>query len=204
MSSTTSQSYSAFHQFFHKEKTSAETETNIDFISSIWYDDHIWRLDEKKWKCLWCDQSFQIINATKALACVLGNKGVPIKSCYVDKDKSHTTRYQELRHYKQTRKGVLLYYSEKIKASITSLQNKSSTSIESTIRISSISINSSNDIIIKKNTLPSLFVMPKFLVSCCVRFIFSNITTFNMHTLLPQYMSKSLSSIDYLKTLITP
>ena len=58
--------------------------------------------------------------------------------------------------------------------------------------------------IIKKNTLPSLFVMLKFLVSSCVSFVFSNIKTFNMHTLLSQYVSKSLSSIDSLKSLITP
>ena len=65
--------------------------------------------------------------------------------------------------------------------------------------------NSSNIFrIIVKNTLTSLFVILKFLVSCCVRFVFSNITIFNLHTLIPQYVSKSLSSIDYLKSLITP
>ena len=68
-----------------------------------------------------------------------------IKSCYVSKDKAHTTRYQELQHYKQTQKGALLDYSEKIRASITSLQNKSSATIESTIHRSSKSITSSND-----------------------------------------------------------
>ena len=66
---------------------------------------------KKNWQCLWCNQSFQVINATKALAHVLRKKGMHIKRCYVAKDKSHTTRYQELRHYKQTRKGVLLYYN---------------------------------------------------------------------------------------------
>ena len=47
MSSNTRQYSSAFHSFFNKEKTSVETETKIDFISSIWDDDHIRRLDEK-------------------------------------------------------------------------------------------------------------------------------------------------------------
>ena len=47
MLSTTSQSYSAFHSFFNKENKSAETETKLNFISSIWDDDHIRRLDEK-------------------------------------------------------------------------------------------------------------------------------------------------------------
>ena len=68
-----------------------------------------------------------------------------IKNCYVDKDKYHTTRYQELKHYKQTHKGVIIDYSENIRASITSIQNKSSSALESTIHRSSKSITSSND-----------------------------------------------------------
>ena len=68
-----------------------------------------------------------------------------IKSCYVDKHKSHTTRYQELQHYKQTWKGVLLDHSEKIRASITSLHNNSSSAIKSTIHCSSKFITSLND-----------------------------------------------------------
>ena len=72
MQSPTSQSSPEFHSSFNKEKTSAETETRLDFISSIWDDDHIWRLDEKNWQCLWCNQCFQGINDTKALAHVLG------------------------------------------------------------------------------------------------------------------------------------
>ena len=47
MLSPTSQSSPAFHSFFNKEMTSAETATKLDIISSIWYDDHIRRLDEK-------------------------------------------------------------------------------------------------------------------------------------------------------------
>ena len=68
-----------------------------------------------------------------------------IKSCHVAKDKAHTTRYQEFQNYKHARKGVLHDYSEKVKASITSLQNKSPAAIESTIYRSSKSITSSND-----------------------------------------------------------
>ena len=48
MSSTTSQYSSTFHSFFIKENTGAETETKLDFISSIWDNDHIMMLDEKK------------------------------------------------------------------------------------------------------------------------------------------------------------
>ena len=90
---------------------SSTTKAKLDFTSSIWGDDHILRIDEKNWKCLWCNTIFQGINATKALAHVLRKKGMDIKSCYVPKDTAHMTRYQELHHYKQTRKGVLLGYS---------------------------------------------------------------------------------------------
>ena len=74
MLSTTSQSSLAFHSFLNKEKTSSETTTKLDIILSIWDDDHSKRLDEKNWQCLWCNQTFQGINATKALAHVLGKK----------------------------------------------------------------------------------------------------------------------------------
>ena len=105
MSSPTRQSSPAFHSFFNKERTSSETATKFYFISSIWDDDHIRRLDEKNWQCLWCNQTFQQINGTKALAHVLGKKGMHIKSCYVAKYKAHITRYQELRHYKTDLEG---------------------------------------------------------------------------------------------------
>ena len=100
LSSTTSQYSSEFHSFFNKEKKSAETETKIDLISSIWYDDHIRRPDEKNRQCLWCNQSYQGINATKDLAHILGEKGMSIKSFYVSKEISHATIHQELQHYK--------------------------------------------------------------------------------------------------------
>ena len=64
----------------------------MDFIIYIWDDDHILRLDEKNRQCLLYIQIFQGINAAKSLAHVLRKKGMHIKSCYVDKEKSHTTR----------------------------------------------------------------------------------------------------------------
>ena len=48
ISSLSSQSSPSFYSFFNKEKTSAETATKFDFISSIWDDDRIRRLDGKK------------------------------------------------------------------------------------------------------------------------------------------------------------
>ena len=80
--------FSSISFVFQERKISAETATKLDFISSIWDDDHIRRLDGKNCQCLWCNQSCQGINATKALAHVLGNKGMHIKSCYVAKDKA--------------------------------------------------------------------------------------------------------------------
>ena len=112
MPSTTSQYYSTFHSLFKRENTSTETKTKLDHISSIWDDDKILRLDEKNLQWLWCNTIFQGINDTKALAHVLGKKGVNIKSCYVPKEKAHIKIYQELQHCKQTRKGILIDYSE--------------------------------------------------------------------------------------------
>ena len=74
--SSASQSSSKFHSFFNMEETSAETETKLDLISSIWDDDHILGLDENNWKYLWCTKVLQGINATNDLANLLGKKGM--------------------------------------------------------------------------------------------------------------------------------
>ena len=68
-----------------------------------------------------------------------------IKSCYASMQKCHLTIYQELPHFKDARMGVIQDYSEKIKASISSLQKKSFADIKSTIHHSSKTITSSND-----------------------------------------------------------
>ena len=44
--------------------------------------------------------------------------------------------------------------------------------------------------------------MLKLLVSCYMIFVYRNITTFNTHTCITQYVSKILSSIDSLKLLV--
>ena len=82
-----------FHLLFNKERIISETETKIDFISSIWDDDNILRLDKNNLQCLWCTNVVQVINDTKALAHVMGKKGMYTKSCCVTKIKSHITRY---------------------------------------------------------------------------------------------------------------
>ena len=87
MSSSSIQSFSKYHYCFNNQKTCAETETNIDFISSIWDDDQIMRLDEKNWQFLWCNTNFQGINDTEALDQVLGKKVMHIKIVQVPKEK---------------------------------------------------------------------------------------------------------------------
>ena len=102
MLSSTSQYSLAFHSFFNKENTSAETKTKHDFSSSISDDYNILKLGENNSQSLWCTKVFQVINATKALASVLGTKGMNIKSCYFPKDRSHITINQELQHLKKS------------------------------------------------------------------------------------------------------
>ena len=46
LSSYASQSLKKYHSLFNDENTCAETETKLDFISSIWDDDQILRFDE--------------------------------------------------------------------------------------------------------------------------------------------------------------
>ena len=89
----TNQYSSRFYSFFNKKKTSEENKTNLDFISSIWDDDHILRLDEKNCQCLRCTKLFQEIKSTKTLAHVLRKEGMHIKSCSVPKKKAHVTGY---------------------------------------------------------------------------------------------------------------
>ena len=55
----------------------ASNSVNIAFlssISSIWEDDHIEKLEDNQWKCLWCDVKCQGINATKSLDHVIGDQ----------------------------------------------------------------------------------------------------------------------------------
>ena len=42
---------------------------------------------KKNWQCLWCNQKFQGIKATKALSHILGKKGMYIKSFMLLKTK---------------------------------------------------------------------------------------------------------------------
>ena len=109
----------------------------VDFLSSIWDDDRIERLDVNTWNGIWCDNTFQGINVTGDLDHVMGAKGTHIKSYSAAIEKYHLTRYQQLRKFKYVKKGVIKDYPGKTNSTISHLQNKSSEVIESSIHRSS-------------------------------------------------------------------
>ena len=77
---------SKYHLLFgHKPSNSGNIAVLIT-IKSIWEDKHIEKLEYNQWKCLWCDVTFQGINAKKYLARVIGTKSMHIKRCTVSID----------------------------------------------------------------------------------------------------------------------
>ena len=92
---------SNFYLLFNNEKKYAETETNINFISYSWDDDHIQRFEENNWQCLCWNKIFQVINDTKDIAHLMGKKGMHIKVFYAYMDKDNVRIYQDINHFKQ-------------------------------------------------------------------------------------------------------
>ena len=92
----------------------------------------------------WCDVKFQGINATKALAHVIGTKSMHIKRCTASIDQAYFSRYKELQKMKAAKKGLLNNYSQKMISSISRLQDKSSEVVESNIQHNSRGMYSSN------------------------------------------------------------
>ena len=86
----------------------------LSSIISIWEDDHIEKLENNQWKCLWCNVKFQGINATKAIAHVIGTKCVHIKRRRASIDQDHLSRYKDLQQIKAAKKGLLNDYSQKM------------------------------------------------------------------------------------------
>ena len=85
---------SEYHLLFgHKPSNSGNTAV-LSSIKSIWEDKHIEKIEDKQWKCLWCDVTFQGINATKALAHVIGTKIMHIKRCTDSIDQDYLSRYK--------------------------------------------------------------------------------------------------------------
>ena len=125
---------SKYHILFGRKSSNSKNIVVLTSIKSIWDDEHIEKLEDNKWKCLWCDFTFQGLNATKALAHVIGIKSMHIKRCTASIDKAHLSRYKELQQIKVAKKGLLNDYSHKMISSISRLQDKSSEVVESNIQ----------------------------------------------------------------------
>ena len=72
---------SKYHLFFSSEPSKSGNIAVLSSISSIWEDEHIEKLENNQWKCLWHDVKFQGISEKKALAHVIGTKCMHIKRC---------------------------------------------------------------------------------------------------------------------------
>ena len=125
---------SKYHLLFGHKPSNSKNIAVLTSIKSIWDDDHVEKLEDNQWKCVWCDFTFQGINATKALAHVIGTKCMHIKGWTDSIDQSHISRYKELQQIKAAKKGLLNYYSQKMISSISRLQEKSSEVVESNIQ----------------------------------------------------------------------
>ena len=93
----------------------------IDFISSMWEDESIDRLENNQWKCPWCNVISKGINATKYLAHVIGTKFIHIKRCIDSVSQAHLSRYKYLHIIKAYKKGRIIDCPHKMIASISRL-----------------------------------------------------------------------------------
>ena len=123
-----------YHLFFSRKFFNSGNIAVLSSISSIWEDKHIENLEDNQWKYLWCHIKFEGINATKALARVIGTKSMHIKIFTASIDQDYLSRYKELQKIKAANKGLLNDYSQKMISSISRLQDKSSEVVESNIQ----------------------------------------------------------------------
>ena len=65
---------SKYHLLFGQKSSNSDNIAVLTSIKLIWEDEKIEKLKYNQWKCLWCDFTFQGVNATKALAHVIGTK----------------------------------------------------------------------------------------------------------------------------------
>ena len=77
----------------------------LSSISSIWEDCPIEKLENNQWKCLWCNVKFQVFNATKSLAHVVGTKCMHIKRSTASVDQAYLSRYKELQKINAAKNG---------------------------------------------------------------------------------------------------
>ena len=134
MSDPYGNSPSKYHLLFSRKTSNSGNIAVLGSIKSIWEDKHIEKLEDNQWKCSWCYVTFQGINATKALARVIGTKCMHIKRCTASIDQAHISRYNELQQIKAAKKGLLNDYSQKMISSISRLQDKLSEVVESNIQ----------------------------------------------------------------------
>ena len=87
---------SKYHHLFSQKPSHIGNTEVLSYISSIWEDDRIERLENNQWKCLWCNVIFQVINATKALYHVIETKRMHIKRCISSIYQYHLSRYKDL------------------------------------------------------------------------------------------------------------
>ena len=113
---------SKYRLLFSRKPSNSGNIAVLSSISSIWEDEHIEKLEDNQWKCLWCYVKFQGINATKSLAHVNGTKSMHIKRCTASIDQYHLSRYKELQQIKAAKKGFLNDYSRKMIFSVSRLQ----------------------------------------------------------------------------------
>ena len=113
MSDPYGNSPSKYHLLFIRKPPNSGNIAVLSSISYIWEYEHIEKLKDNQWKCLWCDVKFQGINATKALAHFIGTKNMHIKRCTASINQGYLSRYKELQKIKASNKGLLNDYSQK-------------------------------------------------------------------------------------------
>ena len=79
---------SKHHLLFSLKPSNSGNIAVLSSISSIWEDKHIEKIKDIQWKVLWCGVKFQGINATKALARVIGTKSMLINRCTASMDQA--------------------------------------------------------------------------------------------------------------------
>ena len=125
---------SKYHLLFGRKPSNSDNIALLIPIKSIWEDGQLEKLKNNQWKCLWCDVTFQGINATKALAHFIGTKSMHINRCLATIDQAHISRYKKLLKNKIAKKSLINDYSQKMISSISRLQDKSSEVVESNIQ----------------------------------------------------------------------
>ena len=113
MADPSGNSPSNYHLLFSRKPLHSGNNKGLSSISSIWEDDHIEKLENNHWKCLYRDFKFQGINATKSLVHVIGTKFMHIMRCRASIDQYCLSRYKELQQIKSANKGLLNDYLKK-------------------------------------------------------------------------------------------